>query len=122
MHQVVGTERKTDIVQNALDFVWGHLSANGGFYQVGKLGRILNACPGLRADVQGKLTAIAVGEEVLPEPWRQEKYSEAKSKKRRNEDLSMRDQTSEQTFVRAPNSGEALLEFSLKEHERIARL
>jgi hypothetical protein len=103
-HQVVGTERQTDVVQNAIDFIWRHLCANGALYQIRKLCRVLNACPCLRADVQGKLTAIGVGEEVLPEPGRQEKDAEAESKKPRNEDLAMRDETCQQTLVRTPNS------------------
>ena len=77
MHQVVGAEWQADVVENVVDFIRRHLFANGGLYQVGKLCRVLNARPGLRADVQAELTAIRVGEEVLPEPRRQEKGADA---------------------------------------------
>ncbi len=80
VHQVVGTEWQADVVQNVIDFIRRHLFANGGLYQIGKLCRILNARPGLRADVQDELTAIGVGEEILPEPRRQEKDAEAESR------------------------------------------
>ena len=122
MHQVVGTEWQANIVQDAVDFIRRNLFANGGLYQVGQLRRVLNASPGLRADVQAELTAIRVGEEVLPEPRRQEKGADAKSEKCGNEDLAARDQTSQQTLMGGPNTGEALLEFSLKEHQRVTRL
>src|SRR5271163_468692 len=122
MHQVVGTERQADIIQNAVDFIGRHFSANGSLNQVGKLCGVLNACPGLRADVQAELTAIGVGEEVLPEPRREEKGAEAESEKCWNEDLAVSDQTSQQTFLRAPDSGEALLELPLKKYKWITRL
>src|SRR5580658_7235527 len=107
MHQVIGTEWQADIVQNAVDFIGRHFFANGSLNQVGKLRGILNAGPGLRADVQAELTAIRVGEEVLPEPRREEKGAEAESKKCRNEDPAVSDQTSQQMSLRAPDSAEA---------------
>src|ERR1700678_3899177 len=122
MHQVIGTEWQADIVQNAVDFIGRHFFANRSLNQVGKLRGILNACPGLRADVQAELTAIGVGEEVLPEPRREQKGAEAESEKCWNEDLAVFDQTSQQTFVRTPDSGEAFLEFPLKKDKWIARL
>src|SRR5271170_1446504 len=93
MHQVVGAEGQADVVQNVIDFIRGHLFANGGLYQVGNLGGVLNACPGLRADVQAELTAIRVGEEILSEPRRQEKGAETDPEKRRNKDFAAHDQT-----------------------------
>ncbi len=93
VHQVVGAERQADVVENAVDFIGWHLFANGRLYQVGKLRGVFNAGPGLRADVQAELTAIRIGEEVLPKPWRQEKGTEADCEKCRNEDLAVQDQT-----------------------------
>src|SRR5580692_10246215 len=98
MHQVVGAEGQADVVQNAIDFIGWYLLANGGFYLIGKLCRILNARSGLRADVQADLAAIGVGEEIPAKPRHQEKNAEAKPKKHRNKELSARDQTDQQAF------------------------
>src|SRR5579859_1229812 len=121
MHQVVGTEWQADVVQNVVDFIGRHLLANRGLHLICKLRRVLNASPGLRADVQTELTAIRVREEVLPEPRSQKKGAAADCEKRWNEDLAAHDQASQQAFVSAPDSGEALLEFSLKQRQGIAR-
>src|SRR5258708_4182966 len=122
VHQVIGTEWQADVVENAVDFFRRHFLANGRLYQVCKLRRILNACPGLRADMEAELTAIRIREEVLSEPRRQEKCAEAEREKCWNQDLASHDQTSQQSFLRTADSGEALLKCPLNENKRIARL
>src|SRR5277367_5776456 len=77
-HKINLTERKADVVENAVNLRARDFAANRILHQIAQTRGFLNARSGLRTQMENELSTVGAGEEVLAEPRHQKKRRSAR--------------------------------------------